>query len=1298
MPLETLNEQQKAFIGQYLSKSFFKKSANKQTVNDYEAYLAQEGMFKELATALPREDPRTVAILKDLKPVMDNKNTGKFGPATDGMVELVRRGQDLKNILTQEKAPVQQRLDRAVLPNWLSGDALQQATELRQGVTTALEPELVAGAVLDKAKLDLNTLDEVLRQAEAVQLQVVRERDDLKLQLNTVTLPPWLPTDKAQELTSLRQKVTTALAVEPPTREGVDTAKVDLDGMPAKISQAEQAVRNLKQEKLSAISGMVTPTFMPQPVQGELATLRNTATEAMKDDLPLPAQFTAATDAISQFNSKVQAEKDKIAQRKRPLTEALPGLATPTWAGPEATQAMNGFRQEATNALTDEFPPPEKLLAAETAIAKLRKALEDETARVTKQKEALTRRLAPLTDPPGATPEDLRALAEERQKATAALTPEFPLPADMKKAETAIGALEGLVKQVKQIGGVAGKYGATSDVATQTKGAFKKFRDVLGNVEVNDKLIADSKQAVKDKQDELAAKLQAYHNAQAMPEGNEQQRRAKQQAVERTGNEYWEVDAQKTAAEAYLKAALGQKNLTDALAGGPLSGNSDQKFKPDTAATLIKGFTENPALAKTATDAATTARDPDAIAAGWPTVRDAVSGGMASSTGRAYTDTDYADWYGGQLLKAGGNAGAKYFDRLPDFLASGAQFDPSPFGPIQPTWNEVTGARTKELAGKLMKDDGTIDLDTPEAKKIIGQSLYGRDVMGTPTPDLTKHILKTLDELRDPQASQVMKGITAPPTNPGAQGLIKTSLGKSGTDTIDVKDTRQAIMKSMLTPLSQGSVGSCFATAPVRKMRENQPIDALKAYTEIATKGTFKPTGATDPVPIVTNLPPKEDPISRSLEFTLASSTAVETTSRESNAFSSNMKAGIGQFEPMAGGASSEWPRKKAAVTSAISNAFTFVYDPTADVKGSNDGSSSKGHYVLTLKNGNKPITTKDEFSEAVAEIAIASFGVGGGSDEATRIKTLTKQDAFINAVCPGTYKPWDLAGGGFGDQATKSLFGSGLTVKNLMPQSSGSPAPTEGERTTKLATDMINKFRGKTDQMIVVNTNGIHSFNALPNDPSLAPLKGATDTETAQKVQTNLVDKGQALKNTDLTAERAQYLFDQELNKAIKAEKAKGGTSNPDWVQLLEDGVKTKRPTAAMKPAALNQAIKDALKPYQDAAATKEADDWKGKEETATPPRPVTPDKLLEKVNALKKAKAEASENAAKSNMIRDMAAPQFVIADTNWGSGLDHTFFVIAPDPTTGEPMLWKKTEPPGSMAPMEKKWLDTRWESVD
>ena len=59
-----------------------------------------------------------------------------------------------------------------------------------------------------------------------------------------------------------------------------------------------------------------------------------------------------------------------------------------------------------------------------------------------------------------------------------------------------------------------------------------------------------------------------------------------------------------------------------------------------------------------------------------------------------------------------------------------------------------------------------------------------------------------------------------------------------------------------------------------------------------------------------------------------------------------------------------------------------------------------------------------------------------------------------------------------------------------------------EGARTTQVLTDFLNNFQGDARQMATIRTVGMHGFNALPNDPSLAPLKGKDNAETVRRVR----------------------------------------------------------------------------------------------------------------------------------------------------------------------------------------------------
>ena len=63
---------------------------------------------------------------------------------------------------------------------------------------------------------------------------------------------------------------------------------------------------------------------------------------------------------------------------------------------------------------------------------------------------------------------------------------------------------------------------------------------------------------------------------------------------------------------------------------------------------------------------------------------------------------------------------------------------------------------------------------------------------------------------------------------------------------------------------------------------------------------------------------------------------------------------------------------------------------------------------------------------------------------------------------------------------------------------------------------------------------------------------------------------------------------------------------------------------------------------------------------------------------------------------LIKGAVPPEFVIADTNWGddTGEERIVHIVAPDPMTGEPKLWEKREPGGSMEPADDDWINGNW----
>lgn len=245
-----------------------------------------------------------------------------------------------------------------------------------------------------------------------------------------------------------------------------------------------------------------------------------------------------------------------------------------------------------------------------------------------------------------------------------------------------------------------------------------------------------------------------------------------------------------------------------------------------------------------------------------------------------------------------------------------------------------------------------------------------------------------------------------------------------------------------------------------------------------------------------------------------------------------------------------------------------------------------------------------------------------------------------------------------------------------------------EGERTTQVLSGLLKNFRGDPRKMATVDTSGQHSFNALPNDPSLDALKGADDAETAKKIKANLVDKGTAMKDTELSADRAGSLFDESIKQET------GGIKDPALQKLVDDGVAKHRPKTAMKPADVTKAVQAALRAYNDKSADDDTSTWKAGE--IAKGNAVKPEEEAKYRDDSRAALEAAAVNGAKNKLLKDLGGPQFVIADTNWGGPLNHTYFVIAPDPATGEPILWMKDDPPGTMTPAGRDWIDRPWQT--
>ncbi len=643
--------------------------------------------------------------------------------------------------------------------------------------------------------------------------------------------------------------------------------------------------------------------------------------------------------------------------------------------------------------------------------------------------------------------------------------------------------------------------------------------------------------------------------------------------------------------------------------------------------------------------------------------------------------------------------------------------DPLKEGPLQ-KFEDIVSLRGRAVARGLMGGDGTVDLTTDTAFNAIGDSLYNPAMSSAPTPAFTKHLVKTIGLLEDPGNLQTVNDTLAnmsdPSGVPSSETLVRKALKLKDEDAVGKEQGQLSVLGAMLRPMAQGKVGSCFATAPTLRKSETDPLATMEMYAEIVGTGSLTPPFG-PPVPCVTNLPDGGDPIQRSLEFTVATSAGRKDGSTQKKNFASGSEKGIVGIakkltDKRLEGVDRNLPlnarqvdRETKAGTRAlrnlrgdIANAFTVTYDPTVEVKDANDGSSDKGRYQL-IRKGIDPTGSDDEvidsqakYLSAMEKVALDSLGVERDSAEGIEVLAYINSPEFLTATTTDKYKPWARSSGGYTDEATKVLHGDGLTQKKMstaVPETG--TKPKEGDRTVTVLEDFMDALGNSGDDMVTIRTVGMHGFNALPTDPSLDPLRGSSKQEIRDKVKTNLIDVGTALKDTAIPLDSAQEMFDSQLAALIKAEK------DGEVKALLETGARDERPALPLKPAELAEAVKRATAAANQKRADKEAETWEQKEtEKGTPP---TSEQKTERIEQSKKRAADGIDSGLLNKMMKRLKVPEFKLADTNWGSTLDHSFFVIAPDPRTGEPALWSRSDPPGKLSKMDRKWVDAEWAQI-
>ncbi|MDK3075275.1 hypothetical protein QO034_19520 [Sedimentitalea sp. JM2-8] len=963
------------------------------------------------------------------------------------------------------------------------------------------------------------------------------------------------------------------------------------------------------------------------------------------------------------------------------------------------------------------------------ALNDLKPEIEQAKLAIADDKTKMLEALALLTNPDGATEAEQNGMKAERDRAATAMSGDWPSPADFAKAQRACDALATLIRTAEKVSALAAK---SPKAAAKARESLASFDAIIGEEGVTPELVAKINENLTQAREDKSAAISEWHKAKALPEDNEEQIAAKELAVKAAVADYRvALQAEKDASK-INNAIIAKEKLSQSLAFGPLAPDAGRPFKDSSAEKLIAAYQKDPLLADSVIDLAQRSRDPDQIAKVIAPICNQVARGFKAG-GKSMSEEN-ARIYAENLLKSGDHIGPDFYAGIDSYLKSGRQFETGTLGPLAGTFPELATERSKALGGAMLAEDGTFDPTSDKAKNAIADLMYNPDILRNATPSLALHAFETQKALQNGATKNaceaVINGVKTPSNSAGTNLVCKT-MGVTAplTDT----DARQAVLSAFFTPMDQGPVGSCFTTAPARRLRHEKPEEALKGFAEIAGKGTF--TSATGlKVPAVTKLNEGGNPLIQSWEFSVASAAATQTGSRERNTLRRNLFTpnGLGKvIESVAGTDELKTRAAQANLRMAIGSDFNFQYDPTSKITDSSDGSSSTGRYRIQPVDAfgapkGDPITTKEQFIAEMTESALKALSVDKTSTEGLAIIAHIKSDAFINAVCPGKYKPWELTSGGMELDPTKALFGGSPateTVVGAIPDKNA--PPNEGARTKEVLTGLVDLVSGSTEQFINIGTSGIHSFNALPSAKSrpgehtMQDLHGATPAETATNIQTKVIDPGKAISDKTLSAERAAHLYDKKIKEMLANE------SDEALRDELSKAAKTERPKTDLKPAEILAAVARASKEFDKKRARRAADKWKAAQKTpqekadewkleqekngATVSTTALENKVREEqlaaVDEFRKKLAKmvdafekSTNDAMLSELANDLGSPQVLVADTNWGDERTHTFFVAMPDPTTGELRLWRKKEPGGELTPEDRKWIDTLWDKTE
>ncbi len=781
-----------------------------------------------------------------------------------------------------------------------------------------------------------------------------------------------------------------------------------------------------------------------------------------------------------------------------------------------------------------------------------------------------------------------------------------------------------------------------------------------------------------------------------------------------------EASDAKDKAEGTRDALDRKKGLIDALAFGPLSPNAKTPLDEQSVAKFVDAFNKDPQTASAALELAGQVDDPKALAENVGMVCDKVADGFADKNGKKLDATpEQLREMAANALKMGARQGDDYFKGFEKYLETGKQHEPDPCGGMDPDQElgDVAVKRSTMMANAMLDENGKVDVNSEKAKGAMEHMQFHPGSLSKPSPAVNEEMQRVTKMFKDPttgpQAQTVIDGVKKP-TNVAAQKVVAQTTGKKSGELTDA-DSKAAVLSAMMSPMAQGPVGSCFTTAPARRLKQSNPLEAMKGMAEVATTGMFTPKSGSA-VPILSNVPEGENPLMRAWEYAGATAAARVANSAEGQRLrgalfgggsgADNLNAIKGVVGADAWGDkldATQTPPKlepgiRSKLRSAMNSELKFIYDAapkpeTGPGGGGGDGRSTDGGYAIFYKN--KPIRSEEAFEKAIKEIALNAAGETEDTEKGKAIIAIVDDPKFKAAIMGGNnYEPWALEDGGMEDQATQALMGGNPSRVDTLTGRQNTDTDTQSERTRKILDSLLTNIGGKPDDLYPIGTSGTnanHAFNGLPNHPSFDKLK---DPNSGDKIKAELLDPGKKIATDKMPVAQAAALFDKQVEALV----SEWGNPNDN---ALKDALK-KRPDKEMTPKELSDHVKNATDKLRKAEAKKRAEafikDAIAKGKTQSDGTPFGNGDLGWVTGWFESNLSENAEKKMDKMLLKEFKPPEVVIADSNWGGPDSQIYFVVAPDPKTGELRMYEKDGFSGEMTPIGDNWVDATWDRLE